>query len=149
MQELATQLRCLQLSAHNAHNLVSGPSFFADHEYLGELYPVYEEGYDSVVERLIGLGVPPDVIRLQGDAAGRIRAVAGTEEAFQGLLEMERDLCAHVEELIGHGRDSAGNRLTQGSINLIAGLADESERRQYRIQQRLSSRAVRDKAPTA
>ena len=44
---LLTILRFLQFYTHNAHNLLRGPTFFQDHEFLGELYPAYEVDYDA------------------------------------------------------------------------------------------------------
>ena len=55
MKELAILLRCLQLFSHNAHNLVEKSLFFQDHAFLGELYSTYEDAYDGVIERIIGL----------------------------------------------------------------------------------------------
>ena len=56
MHDLAIILRSAQLYAHNAHNMTKGKTFFSDHKFFGQLYPVYEEAYDSIVERMIGLG---------------------------------------------------------------------------------------------
>ena len=72
MKDLAIHLRYLQLVAHNAHNEVAGPTFFANHEFLGELYPAYETAYDAVVERIIGLGKPVDLCQVQVDAAAKL-----------------------------------------------------------------------------
>lgn len=131
MDKLATQLRALQLFAHNAHNVASGPSCLADHSFLGDLYEAYADAYDSVVERAIGLGESFDLAALQANAAKALDGVAKTnEEAFEWLLEQETRLCAMIESLMPE--------CTAGTQNLIAGIADESEVRQYKLKQRLS-----------
>ena len=66
--DLATIFRAAYLVAHNSHHLIKGPTFFEDHEFLGELYGTYEEAYDSVVERLIGLTGNADVITINSKA---------------------------------------------------------------------------------
>ena len=129
MKALATHLRYLQFLAHNAHNQVEGPSFFADHAFLGELYPVYEDAYDAVVERLIGAGEKPDLVAIQAEAAAKLPEWSNVDDAFDSLLLGEAVLCRQIETL-------AKGEITQGTLNLLAGLADASEVRVYKLQQR-------------
>lgn len=98
MEKIAFVFRYLQLYAHQAHNLVKGQTFFQDHDYLGALYPVYEEAYDSIIERSIGLNKPVNIQKVN-------------QAAVKGS--------------------------SQGTMNLLAGLADQSEMRQYKLQQRI------------
>ena len=93
MTKLATQLRYMQFYAHNAHNICQGDTFFADHEELGDLYGTYTGLYDSVVERMIGLGQAIDLVKIQVDAAKMLDGEAAPtafSAAFSGLLTCEQ-----------------------------------------------------------
>lgn len=128
MDKLATYYRCAQLFAHNAHNLTSGPNFFADHEFLGELYGTYESAYDSIIERALGMGEQVDLVKIQQDAAQCLSDYS-TDKIFVSLLNLELLLCTLLEE--------ANGKASLGTQNLLQGLCDASEARQYQIQQRL------------
>lgn len=140
MHNLAAIYRCLQLFAHAGHNLTSGCTFLQDHEFLGDLYGAYEKAFDSLVERLIGLGKLVSVDdRLELDTkATEILSKTDTtelecaEDWFETILEMEQEICAKIEKL-------AGTKVSQGTLNLLAALADESEMRQYKLAQRIGS----------
>lgn len=126
-EKLAVQFRAMQLFAHNAHNLTAGPNFFADHAFLGDLYGTYESAYDSIVERAIGQHDTPDLVGVQKNAAAK---VPDSLDHFRELQMMEVALTAMLEMAIK-------NETSQGCINLLAGMADDSEVRQYKLGQRL------------
>ena len=138
MTALASIFRFLQLFAHSAHHLTSGCTFNQDHAYFGELYAAYEEAFDDIVERLIGLGKLDNVkdrLAIDTKAAGILgktdtEDLTCAEDWFEILLEMEQELCAKIEKL-------AGEKVSQGTLNLLAQLADDSEKRQYKIGQRV------------
>lgn len=130
LYELALQFRFLQLYAHNAHNLVSGEAFFADHEFLGGLYPAYEAAYDATVERMIGLRMPLNLARLQAQAGEMVGKATGNAW-FGSLLHGESVIQDIVEKCFEE------DDYTQGTLNLLAQFADDSEVRTYKIQQRL------------
>jgi hypothetical protein len=138
MHNLAAIFRFLQFFSHAAHNMTNGCTFFADHKFLQKLYGQYEEAFDATVERLIGLGeIKTAEERLEIDAkAASILAKADTEDLecaedwFEVLQDMEVELCKAIEKL-------AKGKISQGTLNLIAQFADDSEVRQYRIGQRL------------
>ena len=133
MNELAVLFRTSQLFAHNCHNLTKGVTFFSDHSFFGDAYAAYESAYDSVVERMIGLEMAVGL--------GQITAVAGTQagnltrggievgQMFAALLELEKEICVAVKTYAAGASD--------GTQNLLQGLADESEIRQYKIKQRI------------
>lgn len=139
MQTLASIYRFLQLFAHAGHHLAKGCTFNQDHAFFGELYGAYEEAFDEVVERLIGTGKLKSVKdRIALDTkASAILAKTDSEELtcaedyFEILLEMETEICGKIEKLIE-------GKLSQGTINLLAQLADDSEKRQYKLAQRLA-----------
>lgn len=133
LYELALQFRSLQLYAHCAHNLAFGSTFFSDHEFFGSAYGAYESAYDAVVERMIGLGMKFDIFKLQqsaGELIGQSR-MESSDAAFKFLLMSEEVLCRLVEKCI------AEKEYSQGTVNLLAQFADDSEGRIYKIEQRL------------
>jgi DNA-binding ferritin-like protein len=134
LDELAAQFRAMQLFAHIGHNRVSGPSFFEDHEFLGGLYEIYEGIYDSLAERMIGLGESPDLWEVTDSANGKVQEMqAGTSslDILSQLLAAEKTACSEIEGLI------KGSGFSQATVNLLAQIADDSEQRQYKIQQRV------------
>lgn len=130
MTELATLFRSAQLYAHAAHNLASGSTFFADHEYLGELYGAYESAYDATVERCIGLGIDINLATIAVSAASRSLRWGSDkpEAAFSALLDIERSICSEVCRQLPFA--------TPGTANLLGQFADDSEARQYKLQRR-------------
>jgi DNA-binding ferritin-like protein len=138
MQNLAAIYRFLQLFAHAGHNLTSGCTFNQDHAFFAKLYPAYEEAFDLLVERLIGtdkLSSVKDRLAIDAKAAS-ILAKTDCEELqcpedwFEIVLEMEQAACEKIETLLEQ-------KFSQGTINLLAQLADDSEMRQYKLKQRL------------
>ena len=134
MDKLASLYRSAQFYAHNAHNAAHGITFFEDHEFLGELYGAYESAYDSLVERMIAQGEPFDFNALLTNAVNGMSGLAdptvnSNSVAFAVLQNLERALCAEIDAII--------SEQTQGSQNLLAQLADDSEMRQYKIGQRI------------
>lgn len=129
---LASILRFLQLYAHNAHNLLGGPTFFSDHAFLGELYTTYESDYDAVVERTIGFKGTIDLISIQKIAVQQLEKTGQCktfQECFGLCLKWEETLCKTIEKI---AKDS-----TQGTTNMLADIADRSEMRQFKLKQRL------------
>lgn len=135
MDSIVIQLRALDFLAHRAHNVTKGPTFFEDHEFLGELYPAYETAYDDLVERIIGTDTESLSICKVNKAAAEMSSVAPNETKpdafFRIILKGEKDLCALIEKSI--------KEQTQGTQNMLAQLADDAERRIYKLKQRLAT----------
>lgn len=134
MKEVAVLLRTLQLLSHNCHNLAKGPVFFADHEFLGELYPVYEKSYDSVVERALGLGLEPDLVDITVDAAQMLPYFSNFKEnrdCFEMILKLEQSLCKQIEQYL------QSTKVSEGTKQLLGTICDESEARMYQLRQRI------------
>jgi len=136
MKKLAVKFREAQIFAHAAHNLVQGSSFFSDHEFLGEAYEAYTKAYDDTIERMIGLGTQ-DVNPLSITAEAANDALenykldnADSYDIFYALLGLEKNICQIVRDIIEKG-------VTHGTSNLLEGFADQSEMRQYKINQRI------------
>lgn len=136
MDQLATLYRAAQFYAHAAHNFAKGATFYQDHEALGELYGAYEEAYDSIVERMIGNGEPFSIQQILTNATAEANKYADPSTfsqvtSFQVLQGMEQRIRASIDIQIG--------AQTQGTQNLLAQLADDSEMRSYKIGQRLKA----------
>lgn len=131
MKAIAIQLRALQLFAHNAHNLAKGDTFFADHEFLGELYAAYEGEYDSVVERMIGLSGTADLAGINRAACEMATKISADTPSlnFTAIQAFEAALRSQIEIVMP--------KATAGTQNLIAGIADNSEVRSYKISRRI------------
>lgn len=129
LERLAVQFRAMQMYAHNAHNLTRGETFFADHEFLGGLYAAYTEGYDDLVELLIGEGAVPDLQNFQLQAASALNAMG--DDYFPALLQAEQEAQAIVEEVASSGVD-------QGILQIVGSLAQSSKSRVYKLKQRVA-----------
>lgn len=136
MKDLAITFRAAQLTAHNMHNSVLGPTFFEDHEFLGELYGVYEAAYDGIVERMIGLDLDINLSEVTKQAGAKASNYdvqkMRADEMFSALLAIENYLQGLIAKLDKEEQ-------TVGMHNFLQGLADESEVRTYKLRQRTKS----------
>lgn len=127
--KLLVYLKYMNIYAHISHNILGGETFFQDHEFLAELYAKYEDVYDSLVEKFIGLDKKLDLIKIHKSAIDALGEPKDYEEAYSELLECEKAVCDACKEMT---KDA-----TIGLANMLAQIADESEGRQYKIKQRL------------
>ncbi len=134
LDQLVILLRAMQFYTHNAHNSIVGATFFEDHEFLGDLYQTYEDGYDAIVERMIGLGKPVDLVKSQVDAAvviQKLKATSNPTEAFDIILKLEKSLCQKIEQCL------SSEKYSEGTKQFLGNLCDDSEKRQYKLGQRV------------
>jgi DNA-binding ferritin-like protein len=132
LNKLAADMRFMQFYAHNAHNLIKGTTFFQDHGYLGELYPKYEEIYDGIIERMIGLGHEVNLIEINELAFNTMKQAGSTDDSqkiFTSILSYEQYICKQIETLV--------TDVSEGTRQMLGTIADESEMRQYKLQQRI------------
>lgn len=139
MKELLAHLRAMQLFAHAAHNLVSGPSFAPDHEFFGDAYGAHEKDFDDLVERIIGKYGEQHVefaaLTMQAAQMLQKMKISGSisnEQFFEQQLAHEQQLCDLVDQLC------AVKGVSEGTKQLLGNMADVSETRQYKIKQRLA-----------
>ena len=133
MDLAALQLLTLRLFAQRAHHDTQGPTFFEYHKTFGEFYEAYDAAYDSVVERAIGLGSKMDLAKLAMDAATKAAFHPNEhspEKLFADLLSGEKNLCGVLVSEMA--------KATEGTKNLLAQLCDDSEKRQFLIQKRVT-----------
>ncbi len=132
MEKLAADFRFMQLYAHNSHNLVKGKTFFEDHSFLGDLYKTYESAYDSIIERMMGLGLKPDLNKINKISFHTLEAInlsENPEEIFKAILAYEKYICKTIEKMV--------QDYSEGTKQMLGTLADESEMRQYKLNQRV------------
>lgn len=132
MHLLAQLFRAAQLYAHYAHNTVSGPTFFSDHPFLGDLYEKYEGFYDDTIERMIGLGEDPGIAKITEKACSMACGAMADKECkqfFERLLRTNKSIYAEI----GRCMKDADN----GTQNLLQGFQDSLEGDDYKIKQRL------------
>lgn len=124
MKKLATLLRAGQLFAHNAHNSTYGPAFFEDHEFFGETYDSLSKAYDDVVERGIGLDLVKceELADIQREAAMLVPKAGKPEQMFYTISKMDYAVLDEIGALFK-------GRLSQGTQNLLQGIADATEKR--------------------
>ena len=117
MKNLAAYMRFMQLFIHNCHNFVTKETFFSDHEFLGDLYTQAEGFYDSLVERMIGLGEEFNPVELQVNAVEFLKQVnyplGENNLCFKAAVEIQKEILAEIETLCKSGN------LSQGTIQLL------------------------------
>ena len=129
MIELATLFRTINLYAHQGHNLSSGPNFLQDHAFFGEIYALMDSFYDDLIERHIG--TVDDKIDLHDimDKVTHMIEVAD-ENWYKTILDSLENSLEKIEKL-------CKSDISQGTINLLAGQADQIEVLIYKIKRRL------------
>ena len=137
MLELIVTLRASQLFLHHAHLLAKGSLFTQDHEYLSALYSEMESEFDSVSERLIGLGGEQqlNLQQLMAKVNEKLKSCPSTEAKenkvfFQKQLEFEKSICAQAEAI-------CKQPISEGTKQLIGEVANKSEIRQYKLSRRV------------
>lgn len=138
MLELLILLRSMQLATHHAHNLCARTPFHQDHAFFADSYSAYEDAYDSVIERIIGLYGEDsvDLNRIIAEVATKLQDAPGigvkeNKAFYEYQLKCEQELCTKVEAICKNPKAS------QGVIQTIATLGEQSEIRQYKIKQRI------------
>lgn len=127
--QLAVQFRTLQLNAHNFHNLCAGETFFSDHSFFGEMYGKAEGWYDDMCERLIGSGNTPNLLKIQQMAVESLVDVTDTDGMFE-------EVSSEVDSIIQAIEQSPELGLSQGTMDLLYGIANDLEVVKYKVNQR-------------
>lgn len=127
MEIIAIKLKALNLYAHMAHNLVSGISFFQDHEFFSSVYEKADDFYDSVVERMIGIGLKPDLKQINKDAVGLFSKMGNDyfPTVLAGIKSIQSDIDKECEDN------------TEAVKQLLGGISDELDMLVYKIKQRV------------
>ena len=138
MLQLVVLFRAMQMTSHSAHLLCARTVFFQDHEFFGEVYGKAEGWFDSISERMIGLG-QEEQLKLQPLMAAICQKLASApsvgvkenKEFFIFLQSQAEEACKLCDALCKSGQ------LSEGSKQLIGGTADELEVLKYKISRRI------------
>lgn len=138
MLELAVLVRALQLSVHHAHLLAARAVFMPDHLLLGDIYGQAEDWFDGVSERMIGLGQESELelSKVMDALCEKLKGAPSTgvkenREYFVYALGLLNELTEMVEKL------AKEKGMSQGTINMLAGMADVAEVFKYKISRRI------------
>jgi len=137
MLQLLIQLRALQLAAHNAHNLCARIVFFQDHEFFAEVYTFAEDSYDSVIERMLGLGMEQQL-----NMAQIISEVAKIVATAPSHTKENKDYFVYIQSKIQECNKMIealckDPKQSQGTIQMLGDIANEFEVKLYKISRRI------------
>jgi DNA-binding ferritin-like protein len=138
MLQLAVLFRALQLFSHSAHNLCSGNTFHEDHAFFGSIYGQFEGYYDSIIERLIGFGYESH-LELGGLISEVSKKLVGAPSVgVSDSKEYYIYILSHCDEAASLITDFCkSDELTEGTKQLLGGMADELEVLKYKISRRI------------
>lgn len=126
--------RTAYFSAHNGHNYIKGPCFFADHAFLNESYDALLDAYDRLVEMAKWHKLTFNLESLNAFAAQAVGQKKTPEDAktiFEAVQHFEEQFQEALAEL-----NKLGDLAVQ---NLCAGLAEDSNVRAGKIGRRLET----------
>lgn len=135
MKDLIALARMMNLYYHHLHNIAKGVSFNGDHELMNGFYTQLEISYDQLIERYIGLGNAMgkedllDIITQAHSAIDQIPSGSDMSNHFHHAM--------HIESIFRYEIEQACEAASKGTENLLAALADESEARTYKLNQRV------------
>jgi len=138
MLQLAILFRAMQLFSHSAHNLCKGKTFHSDHDFFGDAYGKFEGYYDAIIERLIGFGYEShlDLASISLELSKKL--VGAPSVNVQDNNEFYAYLLGQCEEAASLcGEFCKSGELTEGTKQLLGGIADELEMLKYKISRRL------------
>lgn len=136
--DLLSLHRAEQIYFHSCHNLCSGDQFFQDHDFFADLYASCEKRYDETIERAIGLfgesdvslqNILDEIVLILKDAPSI--GIKDQKKFLEYGLNLHEKTLKLINQLIEK------NKLSQGTINLFAGHADQLEVEIYKLKQRM------------
>jgi len=138
MLQLVILFRSIQLFTHSAHLLCARTVFFQDHEFFGSVYGQAEGYFDSISERMIGAG-QEEQLKLQSVMAAVTQKLASApsvgvkenKEFYSYLLTQSEEACKLCDQLC------KASTTSEGTKNLLAGIADDLEVLKYKISRRI------------
>ena len=137
MLELSVLVRALQLSVHHAHLLCARAVFMPDHLLLGDIYGQAEDWFDAVSERMIGLGQESELElgAFMKAVSEKMKSMPSTgvkenSEFFVSVMGMLNEITDMIEKLCKE------KGMSQGTLNMLAGIADQAEVFKYKVGRR-------------
>jgi DNA-binding ferritin-like protein len=135
MNQIAIQLKLLNLYSHLAHNLVAHATFLQDHEFLGSLYEMADSHYDAVIERMIGKGMSPNIVDINVQAVVQLKKMPQQVKENKEYFSQIQHLIVGVQSSLNEACKDPSQ--SEGTKQLLGGIADELEVIQYKVGQRL------------
>jgi len=139
MKDIATFLKFLYFYAGHSHRFCGRNSYLADHAYLGELYEAYDDAYDGIIERMIGLKQNVDEFEIVAAANDLFQKFAREKVVKNATYFV--NIYGFEKQLINLLTDAAKDA-SLGTNDMLAGMASDSESRQYKIGQRIDAEAI-------
>ena len=149
LADLLAMLRAAQLWFHAAHHVASGAGFAGDHALLyGDAYAMLGDEFDDVAERAVGLtgdptyanpetvtrGALAHLTRWDDPDADDANALAGQAREYnQAVID---GVTLALDEMRGD------DTLTDGTENLLQGIADAHEGVAYKLGRRVAKGAL-------
>jgi DNA-binding ferritin-like protein len=135
---LLADLQALYAAHQSAHWRSSGDSFYGDHQMYQRMYEDIREEIDDVVEKMLGTTGDDALVeptRMLVAATTAMKTLVHAGDAASSLLIAEKtflkQLCSIIEAM-----DSIG-KLTDGTDNLLQGIADKHEEHVYLLSRRV------------
>jgi DNA-binding ferritin-like protein len=138
MFDLMALLRAIQLFAHSAHFFVARSIFFQDHAFFSEVYQQAESHFDSVTERMIGLGMEKELDLVSVLSAVHDKLKDAPSTSSKENKDFYVYLMTQVEEALELIEDVCKDEnCSQGTIDMVAGIGNDFEVLKYKISRRL------------
>lgn len=143
LPQLLALLRAVYQIHQAAHWQVKGTTFYGDHLLFQRLYEAMTPEIDAVAERAVGISADPRLIEpvAQADAIAAyvedirysVEDVATNKDLISVGLQAEQYVLDALDEILSQ-------QTSQGTQNLLQGIADTHESHVYLLQQRLSGK---------
>lgn len=129
MHDLAVLYKLMNFYFHNAHNLISGPTFLEDHAFFGDLYSSADENYDAIVERIIGNDEELDLVSIAKESVNLLDKL--DDNYYENALVLLEESVKLIDEISKSGKVDVADQ------NLIQGQADATKIFIYKIKRKL------------
>lgn len=135
LPKIALDLRTLHFYTQSAHHRAKGPTFFPDHEFLGEAYEAHALAFDAILEIALGDGLTFDEQQINLHAAEAAAALTAKDggsvpKMLQTVLDLEKRLQATLSAFAS--RADLGNQTYAGDLHRAS-----KHRASYFLTQRL------------
>lgn len=126
---LAILFRSINIYSHHAHNMTKGETFLQDHAFFGEIYGMMDGFYDDLIERHIG--TVDDKVDLSDIMERSVHMIKTADMDFFPTIK------ASLENALSKIENLCKNGLSQGTMNMLQGQADQIEVLIYKLKRRM------------
>lgn len=135
---ILADLTALYVAHQSAHWRASGESFYGDHQLFQRMYEETADEVDQVAERLLGITGDDSLVdpsRRLAMASAAIKNILSNGDLASSLLIAEK---AFVKQIAGilDALEAMG-QLSDGTENLLQGIADKHEEHVYLLSRRV------------